>query len=71
MKKTYKIEVDCANCANKVEEAISKIDGVNSILINFMTQKMIIDIDDDRFDEILRQAIKVARKIEPDFEVYK
>ena len=71
MKKTYKIEVDCANCANKVQEAISKIDGVNSILINFMTQKMIIDIDDVRFDEILKQAIKVARKIEPDFEVYK
>ena len=69
MKKVYKIEVDCAVCAGKVQEAISKVEGVNSVTVNFMTQKMIIDIDDDKFDEVLKKAIKVAKKIESDFEV--
>ena len=69
MKKTYKIEVDCANCAAKVEKAISKIEGVKEVNINFMTQKMILDINDDIFDETYKKAIKVAKKVEPDFEV--
>lgn len=69
MKKTYKIEIDCANCAAKVEDVINKIDGVNSCSLNFMMQKMIIDIDDDKFDEVLKLAIKKAKKIERDFEV--
>lgn len=71
MKKVFKIEIDCANCANKVEEALKKEKDINSININFMTQKMIIDIDDDKFEEVLKKAIKIARKIEPDFEVYR
>ena len=69
MKKVYKIEIDCANCANKVQEAIAKVDGVNSVSINFMTQKMIIDIDDSRFEEVLKAAIKAGKKAESDFEV--
>ena len=69
MKKTYKIEVDCANCANKVQEALSKVEGVNSVTVNFMTQKMILDIDDANFEEVYKKAIKVAKKVEPDFEV--
>jgi len=69
MKKVFKIEVDCANCANKIQEAVSKIDGVNSVTINFMTQKMIIDIDDDRFDEVFKIVVKTAKRVEPDFEV--
>ena len=71
MKKVFKIEVDCAVCANKIQDAISKVDGVNSVTVNFMTQKMILDIDDAKFDEVYQKAIKVAKKIEPDFEVLK
>ena len=71
MKKVYKIEVDCANCANKVQEAIAKVDGVNFVSINFMTQKMVLDIDDARFDEVYKLVLKAAKKAEPDFEVLK
>ena len=67
MKKAYKIEVDCAVCAAKVEEAIRKIDGVKDVRVNFMTQKMIIEADETRFEEIIKEALKVAKKIEPDF----
>ena len=69
MKKVFKIEVDCAVCAGKIQEGVSKISGVNSVTVNFMTQKMILDIDDDKFDEVYKQVIKTAKKIEPDFEV--
>ena len=69
MKKVYKIEVDCAVCAGKIQEAISKVEGVNNVTVNFMTQKMIIDIDDHKFDEVFKHAIKIAKRIEPDFEV--
>ena len=69
MKKVFKIEVDCAVCAGKIEEAIKKVDGVNSCTVNFMTQKMILDINDDIFDETYKKALKVAKKVEPDFEV--
>jgi len=69
MKKVFKIEIDCANCAAKVEEAINKIEGVNQASLNFMTQKMIIDIDDANFESIMKQVKKVGRKIEPDFEI--
>lgn len=68
MKRVYKIEVDCAVCAGKIEEAIKKIDGVKNVNVNFIMQKMTIEIDDD-FDAILKKAIKTARKIEPDFEI--
>lgn len=69
MKKVLKIEVDCAVCANKIQDVVSKIPGVNSVTVNFMTQKMILDIDDDKFDEVYKQVLKTAKKIEPDFEV--
>ena len=69
MKKVYKIEVDCTNCANKIQEGVSKIEGVNSVNVNFMTQKMIIDINDDVYDEVFKKVVKTAKKIEPDFEV--
>ncbi|MDD6605290.1 MAG: cation transporter [Oscillospiraceae bacterium] len=70
MKKRYKFEVDCANCAAKVEEAVKKIDGVNDATVNFMAQKMVLDADDARFDEILQEVIAVAKKVEPDCELY-
>ncbi|MBO5542416.1 MAG: cation transporter [Acholeplasmatales bacterium] len=69
MKKVFKIEVDCANCAAKVEKAISKIEGVKEVNINFMTQKMLFEAEDEKFDELLKLAIKTGKKVEPDFEV--
>ena len=68
MKKVYKIEVDCAVCAGKVEEAIKKVVGVNSCSVNFMTQKMVIDMDDE---SILKDVEKAAKKAESDFVIYK
>ena len=69
MKKKFKCEIDCANCAAKVEDAVKKIDGVNDAKVNFMTQKFTLDADDDRFDAVLDEAIRTGKKIEPDFEV--
>lgn len=72
MKKTFKLtDLDCAHCAAKMEEAISKIDGVNSVSVNFMTQKMKLDAVDERFDEILDEAITICKKIEPDCVINK
>ena len=71
MKKVYKIEIDCANCAAKVEEAVKKIEGVNSVSLNFMTQKMIIDVDEANEEAIMKQVYKVAKKVEPDFCILK
>ena len=69
MKKVYKIEVDCAVCANKIQDAISKIEGVKSASVNFMTQKMILDIEDSQYEEVYKKVVKTAKKVEPDFEV--
>ncbi len=70
MKKTFKlIDLDCANCARKMEEAIGKLDGVNAATVSFMTQKMTIDADDARFDAIMKDVVKCIRKVEPDCEV--
>ncbi|MBR5386660.1 MAG: heavy-metal-associated domain-containing protein [Clostridiales bacterium] len=71
MKKTFELEdLDCANCARKMQEAVEKLDGVNSCSVNFMTQKMILDADDAKFDIILQEAIKVMKKVEPDCTVF-
>lgn len=64
MKKTYRIEVDCANCAAKMERAIEKIEGVKNVSISFLTQKINIEADDERFVEIMQEAVKACRKIE-------
>ena len=69
MKKTYQIEVDCANCANLMEEAAKKTEGVESAVVNFMTQKMTLEAEDDSFEAILDEACKVIAKVEPDCEV--
>lgn len=65
MKKIFNIEVDCAVCAAKCEEAIKKIDGVNDCSINFITGKLSIDYSDEK---VLKKAKKAALRIEPDFE---
>lgn len=70
MKKSFKIEVDCANCANLVEEAVKKVAGVKSANLVFMTQKMKIEFDDDAdIEAVMKEVVRVAKKVEPDFEV--
>ncbi len=70
MKKTFKlIDLDCANCAAKMETAIKKIDGVNNATVSFMTQKMTIEADDDKFDEVVKKAVDCIKKVEPDCTV--
>ena len=70
MKKTFKlIDLDCAHCAAKMETAIKKLDGVTDAAVSFMTQKMTIEGDDARFDEIVKEAVKICKKVEPDCEV--
>lgn len=70
MKKSFKlIDLDCANCAAKMEEAIKKIDGVTNASVSFMSQKMTIEADDARFDDIVKEAVKVCKKVEPDCEI--
>lgn len=67
MKKKFKLdEVDCANCAAKMEDAIKKIEGVADANVSFMTQKMTIDAEESRFDEIMKEVVAVCRKVEPD-----
>ena len=67
MKKKFKLQdLDCANCAAKMEEAIKKIEGVSDATVSFMTQKMTIEADDSRFDEIMKGVVSVCRKVEPD-----
>lgn len=69
MKKKFSIEVDCANCAAKMEAAAQKVDGVRSVSVSFMTQKLAVDIDDDRFDEVLAEVVKVCKRVDSDFEI--
>ena len=69
MKKTYKCEVDCANCAAKMEDTIKKIEGVVNARVNFMTQKLSLEAADDIFDEVLDKAVKACKKVEPDCEI--
>ena len=70
MRKTFELEdLDCANCAAKMEEAIKKLPGVKRVSVNFMTQKMILDAEDSQFDEILQAAVKCIAKVEPDCRV--
>ena len=70
MKKTYMLEdLDCANCAAKMEEAVKKIDGVKFASVNFLAQKMTLEADDEAFDEIFKKAIKTIKHVEPDCRV--
>lgn len=71
MKKNFKIEVDCANCAAKMEEAAGKIDGVKSATVSFMTQKMSVEFDEGADpDEVMKDITKACKKVEPDCEIY-
>lgn len=67
MKKVFKLkDLDCANCAAKMEAAIAKLDGVESVTVNFMTQRLTLVAPDDRFEAILKDVQKTMNKVEPD-----
>lgn len=71
MKKTYKIEVDCAACALKMEDAAKKVEGVQDAAVSFMTQKMKVDFAEGADDrEVMERVLKACRKVESDCEIY-
>ncbi len=71
MKKTYKIEVDCANCANKMEQAAKKTEGVADAVVNFMTQKMIVEFAEGQEPgAVMQTVLKNCKKVESDCEIY-
>lgn len=71
MKKTYKIDVDCANCADKMEAAAQKTAGVKNAIVNFMALKMIVDFENDQnIDMVMREVRKNCKKVEDDCEIY-
>lgn len=70
MKKVFALEgLDCANCAAKMENAVSKIDGVNAVNVSFIMQRMTLEADDERFDEVVKEVMKKCRRIEPDCKI--
>lgn len=70
MRKVFKLEnLDCANCAAKMEDAIKKIEGVQNASMRFMTQKLVIEADEANMDAIVEQVVQVCKKIEPDMTI--
>ena len=70
MKKTYNIEVDCANCANLMEDATKKTEGVASATVNFMTQKMIVEFEEGHDPKkVMKNVLKACKKVESDCEI--
>lgn len=71
MKKTFKMtDLDCANCAAKMEQAINKVNGVESASVSYIMQKMTVTADESRFDEIMTEVVKLCKKIEPDCVIH-
>ena len=70
MKKVFKVKnLECAHCAAKMKKEIEKLDGVNSASVSFLTQKFILDVADEKYDEIILSSRKIIKKIEPDCEI--
>ena len=70
MKKRFKlVDLDCANCAAKMEDAIKKVDGVKDATVSFVMQKMTVEADAARFDDIMKEIVKVCKRVEPDCEI--
>ena len=69
MKKSFRCEVDCANCAAKMEEAVKKVEGVVNARVNFLTQKFTLEAADNIFDKVFEEAVKACKKVEPDCEI--
>lgn len=71
MKKTYKIDVDCANCANKMEQAANNTPGVKTATVNFMTLKMIVEFKDGQDPKaVMQEVLKNCKKVEDDCEIF-
>lgn len=70
MKKTFNlVDLDCAHCAQKMEDAIKTLEGVDNAHVNFLTQKMTVEADEAQFDRVMKQVVKTCRRIEPDCEI--
>ena len=70
MKKSFKLEdLDCGHCAAKMEEGSRKLDGVLDVSVNFLSQKLVIEAQDDQFDEVMEKVVRLCRKIEPDCRI--
>lgn len=71
MKKVYKIEVDCANCANKIEAAANKVEGVKNAVVSFMTLKMTVEFEEGADEKkVMKEVMKSCRKVESDCDIY-
>ena len=70
MKKNYRLEdLDCANCAAKMEDAIKRIPGVQSASVNFLMQKLTVEAEDDKFEAVMDEVVRVAKHVEPDCRI--
>ena len=70
MKKTFKmVDLECAHCAAKMEDAIKKLPGVTSASVNFLSQKLVLEAEDERFHALVQEAVKICKKVEPDCQV--
>lgn len=70
MKKQFKLdEIDCANCAQKLQDGLAQLGGVKSVSVNFMTQKLTLEADDAEFDEVLDRVVEYTEDVEPDCEI--
>ncbi len=70
MRKSFKlVDLDCANCAQKMEDAIKKINGVDDATVSFLSQKLTLSADDGRFDDIMKAVVKTCKRVEPDCEI--
>ena len=71
MKKTYRIEVDCANCANLMEEAANRTEGVQKAIVNFMTQKLIVEFAEGSDEKaVMKEVVRACKRVEEDCEIY-
>ena len=70
MRKSFKLdEIDCANCARKLQDELARLDGVDAVSVNFLTQKLTLSAADDRFDDVLERVVALAARVEPDCEI--
>lgn len=70
MRKSFRLdEIDCANCARKLQDELARLDGVDAVSVNFMTQKLTLSAADERFDEVLDRVVALAARVEPDCEI--
>lgn len=70
MKKKFKlVDLDCANCAAKMEDSVKKIEGVKDATVSFMTQKMTVEADDAIYEDVMKKVVEVCRKVEPDCRI--